>query len=121
MKRTKEIAYTSIGLAFNLLIIITIAVLLNSSEEFEHVFAGIGLDFFIILFIGAFLSIGAIYFFAGNKHPKVASGLTILAALTLVLGLFLFGIIPAIFYMISGVMGLVRKRPFSDPFEDVKA
>lgn len=120
MKRTKEIVFTSIGLAFNSLLIIAIAVLLFVSDKFVVIFSGIGLDFFIILIIGAILGIGAIYFYVGDKRPKAASGLTFLAAATLVVGLFLFGIIPAIFYVIAGIMGLVRKRPFYDPFEEAE-
>ncbi|MEI5907753.1 DUF4064 domain-containing protein [Bacillus spongiae] len=60
--------------------------------------------------IGIVLGAVAIFSLKGNKNPKLAGILLIIAAVLVgVMAFFFFGWIPALFFLIAGIVSLVRK------------
>lgn len=146
MKRTAEITLTSIGLALSSLsaLVLTFLMIFSNTGDFREAFqdgfvegageegvlttsseADIFLNFLlgfgwlvlVALIIGTILAIISIYFFSGNKKPVAASVMTILAAVIIGIGTIFTGFLPAILFLIAGIVGLVRKPPIVDPFE----
>src|SRR5699024_6815484 len=56
----------------------------------------------------------SIYFYIGNKKPKAASIMMIITGVVVGLGTALTGFLPALLFLIAGIVGLVRKPP-KDP------
>ena len=140
MERTGEIILTTIGLILNLIGMIIMIPLLffTNTNEFKNsfidgfietaseeglsastqdinallnLFLGMGWFVFIVLLIGLIMGIIALYFFIGNKKPKAASVIMIITSLIIVVGTLLTGFMPALLYLIAGIIGLVRKTP----------
>lgn len=138
MKRTAEIVLTVIGLILTSLGAILVGVsisLFNSNvfiNDFENMFLQIAQDEGItinssdiqmiittfqnagwivlaLLIVSLILSIIAIYCFVGNKKPKTASLLVIIAAVIVAISTLLAGFLPALFYLIAGIVGFARK------------
>jgi len=140
LKRTVEITLTVIGLILTIFGTILVGVsisLFNSNtfiNEFENMFLQIARDEGItidsgdiqmiiatfqnagwivlaLLIVSLILSIISIYFFVGNKKSTTASVLVIVAAIIVAISTFLAGFLPALFYLIAGIIGFVRKTP----------
>lgn len=146
MKRTAEIRLTSIGLGLTTLAaaLIIIFMSFSNTDSFKEFFqerllketqdqgaavtssdvdllfdtiTGIGGGFLVSVIISAILGAISLYFFRRNKKPIAASILSLIAAVVIGVGTLLFGFIPALLFLIAGIVGLVRKRPIIDPFE----
>ena len=140
MKRTIEIILSSVGTLFTLIGLIGTAVLVffgNSDlvresfvEGFEegamdaggtynpgeadmllNFMIGFGWIVFIALLIAFVLGIISIFFYVGNKKPKAASIIAIVTGVVVGLGTMFTGFLPALLFVIAGIIGLVRKPP----------
>ncbi|MEW9502313.1 DUF4064 domain-containing protein [Jeotgalibacillus marinus] len=146
MKRTAEIILTVIGVVINVLMIAGAFILKpvfsddQSRMEFEEIFqddpvlAEAGLDpsvifdalnslgvvFIIAVMISTILSIIAIVVVRGNRKPNLAGGLLIASTVVVGLGTFLFGWLPALLFLIAGIMCFARKpkQPEEITYED---
>ncbi|KIL52102.1 DUF4064 domain-containing protein [Jeotgalibacillus soli] len=144
MKRTGEIVLGIIGIVINV-IMIGGAILLNvlfqdeavlSEVERElnndpdlaaagmdaafimDVMSSLGWGFAAIVAVSTILSIISVVVLRGNRKPKLAGGLFIGSALLVGLGTLLFGWLPALLFLIAGIMCFARKPKQADPFED---
>ena len=63
----------------------------------------------LTVIVGTVLGTLSLYYFVGNKNPRAASILAIVSAVIIPLDTLLSGFIPAILFLIAGVMGLMRK------------
>ncbi|WP_026571439.1 MULTISPECIES: DUF4064 domain-containing protein [Sediminibacillus] len=130
MKRTAEIALGVIGaILYALFTFFGIVLMtLKGNDEFiqemENAFAEQGMDnmgsisemisggswyLIIVSLVAIILGIVALVFLKGNKKPKAAG---IILIITAVLSFVLFmgmSLIPAVLYLIAGIMALVRK------------
>lgn len=142
MKRTAEIVLTVFGLIFSLIgaAFVTFITSLTHLDTFKegfqegyneggaynseeadfilNILSGFGWVVTAVYVIGAILGIVAIVFFVGNKKPKAASIIMIITAVIVGLGTILTGFIPALLYLIAGIVGLVRKPPVTTTVED---
>lgn len=135
MKRTGEVILTTIALFFTYLgtILISTVLLFSNLDEIRKLFQEDyvkeetlpvtfeSIDAFLNLFIslrwlvlltvivGTVLGTLSLYYFVGNRNPRAASILAIVSAVIIPLGTLLSGFIPAILFLIAGVMGLMRK------------
>lgn len=135
MKRTGEVILTTIALFFTYLgtILISTVLLFSNLDEIRKLFQEDyvkeealpvtfeSIDAFLNLFIslrwlvvltvivGTVLGTLSLYYFVGNKNPRAASILAIVSAVIIPLDTLLSGFIPAILFLIAGVMGLMRK------------
>ncbi|MDZ5713213.1 DUF4064 domain-containing protein [Jeotgalibacillus haloalkalitolerans] len=144
MKRTAEGVMTIIGIIVNVLMIIgvfLIGALFNDpamQAEFERelqndpamadagidptmitdMFAGLGLYFNVVVIISTILSIIALFAMKRNKKPKLAGGLLIASTLVVAVGTVLLGWLPALLFLIAGIMCFVRKpKVVEDPYQ----
>lgn len=140
MKRTAELTLTIIGLVLSLASVAFtgfITIFFNSDfsrQNFEEgynegaiemgepvnpgeadfilnimlTFGWIIIAVFIIAIITSAIST---YFYIGNKKPKAASIIMIITGVVVGLGTALTGFIPALLFLIAGIVGLVRKPP----------
>lgn len=83
----------------------------GEADMFLNFFVGFGWIVFVAALIGIILGTIAIFFYIGNKKAKVASIMLIIAAAVVGLGTFFIGFIPALLFLIAGIVGLVRKPP----------
>ena len=147
MKRTIETTLTTIGLILNSIgmVVMILLLLFTNTNEFRNsfidgfieaaseeglsassqdinalfsLFLSMGWIIFIVLLIGMIMGIIAIYFFVGNKKPKAASIIMIITSLIIVVGTLLTGFMPALLYLIAGIIGLIRKTPPINQAED---
>src|SRR5699024_10466951 len=137
MKRTGEVILTTIALFFTYLgtILISTVLLFSNLDEirklfqedyvkeeelpvkFEDIYAFLNLFIFISLrwlvcltvIVCTVLGTLSLYYFVCNKNPRAASILAIVSAVIIPLDTLLSGFIPAILFLIAGVMGLMRK------------
>ncbi|WP_167578602.1 DUF4064 domain-containing protein [Jeotgalibacillus proteolyticus] len=141
MKRTGEIVLSVIGVIINILMLVGVF-LLNAffsdeqvRREFEQelendpdlaasgmnvsdiidLFSGLGTYFIIVVLISTILSIVAIVVVRGNRKPKLAGGLLIGSALLVGLGTLLLGWLPALLFLIAGIMCFARKPKVTEP------
>src|SRR5699024_9309750 len=69
----------------------------------------------IVVFIIAIITSAiCMYFYIGNKKPKAGSIMMIITGVEVGLGTDLTGFLPAVLFLIAGIVGLVRKPP-KDP------
>ncbi|GAV12677.1 DUF4064 domain-containing protein [Paenibacillus sp. chi10] len=126
MRRTGEIVFSIIGAALNLImIVIGVAFLylkdnaaymdyLHANWNDSQIATSIdqmnqsGTLWILPGFVGIVLSVMAILLLRRNGSPRLAGWLLILAAVVPCV-ISVFGYIPAIFFVIAGVMTLVRK------------
>lgn len=138
MKRTIEIVLTAIGLLFSLLGagLTTFLVLMTRLDVFKegfeegyydgaiegtydnseaaivlNILSGFGWLVVSMFAIGIILGIISIFFYIGNKKPKAASIILIIGSVIVGIGTVLTGFMPALLYLIAGIIGLVRKPP----------
>lgn len=138
LKRTAEIVLAVIGLLFTLIgagftTFITSLTRLDAFQEgfqegyyedlppgtYEsgeamfvlNILSGFGWLIVAVYVIGAILGVISLIFFIGNKKPKPASIIMIVAALLVGIGTLITGFVPALLYLIAGIVGLVRKDP----------
>ncbi|MFK4998056.1 DUF4064 domain-containing protein [Bacillus sp. N9] len=78
--------------------------------------AGAGTSMLIAAIIGIIIGIIAAIFIKGNKKPKVAGILFIVGAVLIAIISFLTGFLPALLYLIAGIMCLVRKPKTVEPY-----
>ncbi|MGD7045109.1 DUF4064 domain-containing protein [Jeotgalibacillus proteolyticus] len=135
MKRTAEIVLSVIGIILNILVVVGIflANYFLSDEEVRSQFeaemesdpdfaatgtdmsgvvemlSGLGMFFNIVFIISSILSIVAIVVVRGNRKPKLAGGLLLGSAVLVFLGTFLIGWLPALLFLIAGIMCFARK------------
>ncbi|KIL48685.1 DUF4064 domain-containing protein [Jeotgalibacillus campisalis] len=140
MKRTAEIVLSVIGVILNILLILGVFVFntflsdeqLRSELEAEMAndpdlaangaditgifdfLNGLGVFFNIVIIISTILSIVAIVVVRGNRKPKLAGGLLIGSAVLVFLGTFLIGWLPALLFLIAGIMCFARKPKVQD-------
>lgn len=142
MKRTVEIVLTSIGAVFNFLLAgaFVLITMFSHTDFFRFNFAegfnegmaedgmegavdatsvlnfmsGFGWVLSVITILTVVAGILGIIFFKGNKRPKAASIILIVSSVILFFGSLGMGFLPAILYVIAGIMGLVRKLPQVD-------
>ncbi|TFE02029.1 DUF4064 domain-containing protein [Jeotgalibacillus salarius] len=143
MKRTAEGVLTIIGIVVNILMMIGVFImsaLFNDpamQEEIEREFqndpaladAGIdpsviagwfenlGVFFNVVVIISTILSLISLFAMKRNKKPKLAGGLLIASALVVGLGTLLLGWLPALLFLIAGIMCFARKpKVVEDPY-----
>ncbi|MBS4207730.1 DUF4064 domain-containing protein [Bacillus sp. FJAT-50079] len=133
MKRTGEMTLGIIGIVLSFFMAIFGVALkwASDSEEIKSVFleatendpalnpsdaelvfstlAGAGTSMLIAAIIGIVIGIIAAIFTKGNKKPKLAGILFIVSAVLITIISFLTGFLPALLYLIAGIMCLVRK------------
>lgn len=143
MKRTGEIVLTVIGTIFSLLGAIGTAIVTSLvhtdvfREGFEegynegaiqegytydsgeadtvlNVIAGFGWFSVIICVLGLIAGIIALIFLKGNKKPKAAGIILIIAAVIVLVGTFFTGVLISLLFLIAGIMALVRKPPLNE-------
>lgn len=138
MKRTTEIVLTVIGSVFSLLGAIFVAVMTSlihtdafregfqdgynegytydtsESDAVLGVLAGMGWFTVIACVVGLAAGIVAIIFLKGNKKPKAAGIILIIAALIVLIGTVFSGFLVALLFLIAGIMALVRKPPLEE-------
>ncbi|CAG9621111.1 DUF4064 domain-containing protein [Sutcliffiella rhizosphaerae] len=78
-------------------------------DTINSIFALVGPSLLIVGILSLVLGIIGIIAIKGNKKPILAGVMLILAALVIGIGTIGFGLIPAILYLIAGIMSLVRK------------
>lgn len=141
MKRTGEIVLTVIGIIVNILMIAGVFILnvLFSDEQtrldFERemmndptvaesgmdpamisaFFSGLGTYFIVVVVISTILSIIAMVVVRGNRKPKLAGGLLIGSSVLVGLGTFFAGWLPALLFLIAGIMCFARKPKVEEP------
>ncbi|WP_153126869.1 DUF4064 domain-containing protein [Peribacillus tepidiphilus] len=135
MKRTAEIVLTVIGIVLNV-IMIGIGALINFAfndvtlrNEMEDelmkdptlsnadvdinmimdFLGGVGWGFIIIVTISTILAIIAAVVVRGNRKPKLAGGLLIGSSLLLGIGTILIGWLPALLFLIAGILCFARR------------
>ncbi|MFD1363411.1 DUF4064 domain-containing protein [Lentibacillus salinarum] len=130
MKRTAEIILSVVGILFYVLLAAlggTMLFLQNNEEflqEIKDQESQIGINdidtliegmntggwlFIVTSILAIILGIVAIFLIKGNKRPKSAGIIYIVVSVLAAIITIGFGIIPGIFYLIAGIMGLVRK------------
>ncbi|MFA9556575.1 DUF4064 domain-containing protein [Evansella sp. AB-rgal1] len=134
MKRTAEIILGVIGaIAFSITAFIgTMLIILHDNEEmvrdifyeialedpslaisdidsFISVLGSSGWVIAIVSFLAVALGIIAMILLRGNKNPKVAAILFLSTSIIIALVSFGIGLLPGVFYLIAGIMCLVRK------------
>lgn len=133
MKRTAEITLGIIGAVCSVIMLIFgISILsLNGNAEFQQGLEDVaaedpysnpgdadlmaamissgGWAFTIAALIGLIIGLIAVFSIKGNKKPKLAGILYIAGAVLTGLISIGFGFVPAILYLIAGIMSLVRK------------
>lgn len=85
---------------------------LAGTVDFNSILASLaagGWTLFITSLIALILGIIAIVFIKGNKKPKAAGIIFIVAAVVMAIVTFGVAIFPGIFFLIAGIMCLVRK------------
>lgn len=137
MKRTGEVILTTTALFFTYLgtILISTVLLFSNLDEIRNLFQedymseealpvtleniNVFLNIFISLrwvvlltvIIGTVLGTFALYYFVRDKNSRAASIFSIVAAVIIPLGTLLTGFIPALLFLVAGIMGLMRKTP----------
>ncbi|MDG5472900.1 DUF4064 domain-containing protein [Jeotgalibacillus sp. ET6] len=140
MKRTAEIVLSVIGVILNILVVLGIFLTNNflSDEEVRteleaemandpdlaatgtdmsgvmDMLSGLGMFFNIVIIISTILSIVAIVVLRGNRKPKLAGGLLLGSAVLVFLGTFFIGFLPALLFLIAGIMCFARKPKVQD-------
>ncbi|HLR22985.1 MAG TPA: DUF4064 domain-containing protein [Pseudogracilibacillus sp.] len=143
MKRTAELTLTIIGLVLSLASVAFtgfITIFFNtdfSRQNFEegynegvmemgesvnpgeadsvlNIMLTFGWIIIVVFIIAIITSAISIYFYIGNKKPKAASIMMIITGVVVGLGTALTGFLPALLFLIAGIVGLVRKPP-KDP------
>ncbi|WP_409303853.1 DUF4064 domain-containing protein [Peribacillus sp. SCS-155] len=135
MKRTAEIVLTVIGIVLNVIMIAFAGILtiafkdnaLQSELERElekdpnlqaanvdvgtvmNFMEGLGWGFVAIVVVSTVLAVIAAFAFRKNRRPKLAGGLLIASTLIVGIGTILIGWLPALLYLIAGIMAFVRK------------
>ncbi|KKB38270.1 DUF4064 domain-containing protein [Bacillus thermotolerans] len=136
MKRTAEMILTIIGIILNLLFIAGTVLLVNlfkdpaMRSELEaqlrndpqlasagvdlammvDVISGVGWWVIAVVVISTILSLIAAFALRGNRKPKLAGGLLIASALIIGLGTILSGWLPALLFLIAGILCFARKE-----------
>ncbi|WP_026685071.1 DUF4064 domain-containing protein [Heyndrickxia coagulans] len=131
MKRTAEIILSVIGAVLNglatiLVIFFTIAMKSQSiidqmksdasirEADFQtvlHTIQALGWGIAVVLIIGTVIGIVAAVQLRNNKRPKLSGILLIIGALLVFFFTVGFGVLPALLYLIAGILSLVRKPP----------
>ncbi len=83
----------------------------NEVNLMLNLISGLGWWIVFVAVLGIIAGILAMIFYAGNKKPKAASIILIVAAVIVGFGTLLAGLVPALLYLIAGIIGLVRKPP----------
>ncbi|WP_404407513.1 DUF4064 domain-containing protein [Jeotgalibacillus malaysiensis] len=151
MKRTAEGVLTIIGIVVNLLMIVGVFLITALFDdpamqaEFEREmqndpaladsgidpamftdwFANLGVFFNVVVIISTILSLIAVFAMKRNKKPKLAGGLLIASALVVGLGTVFIGWLPALLFLIAGIMCFARKPkvvedPYQHPDDDMR-
>src|SRR5699024_3872106 len=81
----------------------------ESIDAILNIFISLGWLVVLTIFVGSVFGTLSLYYFVGNKNPRAVSILAIVSAVIIPLDTFLSGFIPAILFLIAGVMGLMRK------------
>ena len=141
MKRTAEIVLTVIGIIVNILMIVGVFLLniLFSDEQLQReverelqndpaladagidpalitsLFSGLGTYFIIVVLISTILSIVAVVVVRGNRKPKLAGGLLIGSAVLVGVATVFLGWLPALLFLIAGIMCFARKTKIEEP------
>ncbi|WP_100330034.1 DUF4064 domain-containing protein [Bacillus xiapuensis] len=136
MKRTAEMILNVVGIIINIILIgvgAVIASMMNDQktrQEFENLMAedpqvaasginvgemvnlmeAIGWGFVAIVILSTVLSVIAAFALRRNRKPKLAGGLLIASALIVGLGTFLIGWLPALLFLIAGILCFVRRE-----------
>ncbi|KYC63310.1 MAG: DUF4064 domain-containing protein [Heyndrickxia coagulans] len=135
MKRTAEIILSVIGAVLNglaaiLVIFMTMTMKSQSFiDEMEaqmksgatireadfqtvlHTIQALGWGIAVVLIIGTVIGIVAAVQLRNNKRPKLSGILLIIDALLVFFFTVGFGVLPALLYLIAGILSLVRKPP----------
>ncbi|WP_191992021.1 DUF4064 domain-containing protein [Bacillus aerolatus] len=135
MKRTAELILTVIGIIINLLLIAGGVLIINLlkdptlRQELEmelmndpqiagtgldmtaimNTINGVGWGFVAIVTLSTVLSLAAAFSVRGNRRPKLAGGLLIASALIVGIGTILIGWLPALLFLIAGILCFARK------------
>ncbi|WP_335870389.1 DUF4064 domain-containing protein [Bacillus sp. 2205SS5-2] len=133
MKRTVEIVLSVIGVITSVLMAFAggfFALLLQNEQvladieaefttdpdladvnptQFIEMIGGAGWVIVAAGVIGLVIGLIAIFSLKGNKKPKLAGILLIIGAVIIALMTLLFGWLPALLFLIAGIMSLVRK------------
>ncbi|MFB1082933.1 DUF4064 domain-containing protein [Jeotgalibacillus sp. JSM ZJ347] len=144
MKRTAEGALTIIGIVLNVLMIVGVflmsalfsdpTVQQDIETEFQNDpalaeagidpamitdwFANLGVFFNVVVIISTILSLIAVFAMKRNKKPKLAGGLLIASALVVGVATLLIGWLPALLFLIAGIMCFARKpKVVEDPYQ----
>ena len=133
MKRTAEIVLTVIGIVFYLLVagLGGLVASLKTNAEFEEIVAteielvdptidpaafidiigAGGMTLLVLSLICAAVGIAASIMFKKNVYPKTMGIIMIILAVVCALVTFGLGIVPGLFYLIAGIVALVKKAP----------
>ncbi|AJD90083.1 hypothetical protein JMA_07660 [Jeotgalibacillus malaysiensis] len=144
MKRTAEGVLTIIGIIVNLFMIVGVfalgalfddpAMQAEFEREFQNdpaladagidpsmvtdMFAGLGVFFNVVVIVSTILSLVALFAMKRNKKPKLAGGLLIASTLVVGVGTVLIGWLPALLFLIAGIMCFARKpKVVEDPYQ----
>jgi len=87
-------------------------------EDIDMIFsfmAGAGWALIIAAVLGVILGIIGVISIKGNKHPKLAGLMFIIGAVLVGIISFGIGFLPALLYLIAGIMCFARKPSLPDP------